>query len=36
MEKAKEVMDDFMITWDNMMKYQDVKLNPVDPNYDDF
>ena len=36
MKKAKEVMDDFMITWNNMMKYQDVKLNPVDPNYDDF
>jgi len=36
MKKAKEVMDEFMITWNNMMKYQDIKLNPGNPNYDEF
>lgn len=36
MKKANEVMDEFMNTWNNMMKYQDVKLNPVTPNYDEF
>lgn len=35
MKKAKEFMDEFMDTWKNMMKYQDVKLNPTEPNYDD-
>lgn len=36
MKKAKEFMDEFIETWRNMEKYQDVKLNPVEPNYDDF
>lgn len=36
MKNAEEFMDDFMRTWKNMLKYQDVKLNPIQPNYDDF
>lgn len=36
MKKAKEFMDEFMHTLRNMAKYQDVKLNPVQPNYDEF
>ena len=36
MKKAKEFMDEFMHTFRNMLKYQDVKLNPVEPNYDEF
>ena len=36
MKKAKEFMNEFMETWNDMRKYQDVKLNPLEPNYDDF
>jgi len=36
MKKAREFMDDFMTTWNNMKKYHDIKLNPVEPNYDEF
>ena len=36
MKNSKEFMDDFTRTWKNMLKYQDVKLNPIQPNYDDF
>ena len=36
MKNSKEFMDDFMRTWKNTLKYQDVKLNPIQPNYDDF
>lgn len=36
MKNSKEFMDDFMRTWKNMLKYQDIKLNPIQPNYDDF
>lgn len=25
-----------MENWKNMIKYQDVKLNPIEPNYDEF
>ena len=35
MKNAEEFMDDFMGTWKNMLRYQDVKLNPIQPN-DDF
>lgn len=35
MKDSKEFMDDFMRTWKNMIKYQNVKLNPIEPNYDD-
>lgn len=36
MKKAEEFMNEFMLTWKNMRKYQDVKINPIEPNYDDF
>ena len=36
MKNSKEFMNDFMRTWKNMLKYQNVKLNPIQPNYDDF
>ena len=36
MKKSEEFMNDFMRTWKNMLKYQDVKLDPVEPNYDEF
>lgn len=36
MKKAKEFMDEFIDTWNKMVKCQDVKLNPTEPNYDDF
>lgn len=36
MKSSKEVMDNFMENWKNMIKYQDVKLNPIEPNYDEF
>ena len=36
MRKGEEVMEDFMNTWKNMLKYQDVKINPIKPNYDEF
>ena len=36
MKKSREFMDEFMNTWKNMMKYQEVKLNPLEPNYDEF
>ena len=36
MKNAEEFMEDFMRTWKNMLKYQDIKLNPIQPNYDDF
>ena len=36
MKNSEEFMNDFMRTWKNMLKYQDVKLNPIQPNYDDF
>ena len=29
-------MNEFMLIWKNMRKYQDVKLNPIEPNYDEF
>ncbi len=35
MKKAEEVMDEFMRVWKNMMKYQNIKINPVEPNYDE-
>ena len=36
MKSSKEFMDNFMENWKNMIKYQDVKLNPIEPNYDEF
>ena len=36
MKTAEEFMEGFMETWHNMMKYQNVTLNPYEPNYDDF
>ena len=36
MKNSEEFMNDFMRTWKNMLKYQNVKLNPIQPNYDDF
>lgn len=36
MKKAEEVMGDFMRTWKNMLKYQEVRLNINEPNYDEF
>lgn len=36
MKKSREFMDEFMNTWKNMMKYQEVKLNPLEPNYYEF
>lgn len=36
MKKSREFMDEFMNTWKNMMKYQEIKLNPLEPNYDEF
>lgn len=36
MKDSKEFMNEFMNNWKNMIKYQDVKLNPIDPNYEEF
>lgn len=36
MKSSKEFMDNFMENWKNMIKYQGVKLNPIEPNYDEF
>lgn len=36
MRKSKEVMDEFMNIWNNMMKYQQPKLDPFESNYDHF
>ena len=36
MKNSEEFMNDFMRTWKNMLKYQDIKLNPIQPNYDEF
>ncbi len=36
MRDSKEVMDQFMKTWKNMMKYQEIKLDVLQPNYEDF
>ena len=33
MKNSKDFMDEFMETWKNMIKYQNVKINPVEPNY---
>ena len=35
MKNSKDFMDEFMETWKNMIKYQNVKINPVKPNYDE-
>ncbi len=35
MKNSKDFMDEFMETWKNMIKYQNVKINPVEPNYDE-
>ena len=35
MRKAEDVMGDFMRTWNNMVKYQNVHIDPVNPNYDE-
>ena len=35
MRKAEDVMGDFKRTWNNMVKYQDVHIDPVNPNYDE-
>ena len=35
MKNSREFMDEFMGTWKNMIKYQNIKINPIEPNYDE-
>lgn len=35
MKNSREFMDEFMGTWKNMIKYQKIKINPIEPNYDE-
>ena len=35
MKNSKDFIGEFMETWKNMIKYQNVKINPVEPNYDE-
>lgn len=35
MKNSREFMDEFMETWKNMIKYQNIKINPIEPNYDE-
>ena len=35
MKNSREFMDEFMWTWKNMIKYQNIKINPIEPNYDE-
>lgn len=36
MKDAQTVMNQFMENWKKMQEYSDVKLNPIEPNYDEF
>ena len=36
MKKSEEFMNEFMSTLRNVAKYQDIRLNPIEPNYDEF
>ncbi len=35
MKNSIEFMDEFMGTWKNMIKYQNIKINTIEPNYDE-
>ena len=35
MKNSREYMDEFMGTWKNMIKYQNIKINSIEPNYDE-
>ena len=35
MKNSREFMDEFMGTWKNMIKYQNIKINSIEPNYDE-
>lgn len=35
MKNSREFMDEFMGTWKNMIKYQNIKINTIEPNYDE-
>ena len=35
MQNSREFLDEFMGTWKNMIKYQNIKINPIEPNYDE-
>ena len=35
MKNSREFMDEFMGTWKNMIKYQNIKINPIESNYDE-
>ena len=36
MKKSEEFMKEFMYTLRNVAKYQNIRLNPMEPNYDEF